>query len=100
MSSEMFIIITFIIPCLYLRAAKKEDDGMAEWLTRRTCNPKIASCMGSKQSQAQANVSLSKKLYTNCSVLVGSKNCIESVYKLIALYTVEQKFCINQIRKI
>jgi hypothetical protein len=45
---------------------------MAEWLTRRASNLMIAR-------QMPVVVSLSKKLYTHCSVLVGSMNGFESV---------------------
>ena len=53
---------------------------MVEWLTRRTSNLRIGTSMGSNPCQTQAIVSLSKKLYTDCSVLVGFRNRFESVY--------------------
>ena len=53
--------------------------GVAEWLTRRTDNFRIARRMGFKPNDGQAVVSLSKKLYTYCSVLVGPRNGFESV---------------------
>ena len=54
--------------------------GVFEWLTRWTNKLRITSRMGSKQvSQGQAYVSLSKKLYIHCSVLVGSRSECENV---------------------
>ena len=51
-----------------LTERSKIGGGVVEWLTR-----------GFKPCQGQAVVSLGKKLYTDCSVLVGSRNGLESV---------------------
>ena len=51
--------------------------GVVEWLTRRTSN-----LHGFKPSQGQAVVSLSKKLHTNYSVLVGSRSVSIKVLKV------------------
>ena len=52
----------------------KNGNGV-KWLTHQTSNLKIAN-----PSQGQAVVSLSKKLYSKCSVLVGSRNEIRECF--------------------
>ena len=52
---------------------------MVEWLTRRTSYLRIASRMGSNPVKDKPFVSLSKKLHTDCLVLVSSRNGLESV---------------------
>ena len=41
---------------------------VVEWLTHQTSNLKIARCTGSNPVRG-----MNKKLYTNCSELVGSR---------------------------
>ena len=47
---------------------------------RQTSNIRMAIRMGSNPVRDKPLVSLSKKLYTDYSVLVGSRNRFESVY--------------------
>ena len=57
-------------------------NNIIEWLTLWTSDLRIASCMGSNPVRDKPLfdlVSLSKRLYTHCSVLVGSRNRFESV---------------------
>ena len=49
---------------------------MAEWLARWACNRRIASPREFEPRQGLAVVSLSKKLYPHCLVLVGSQERI------------------------
>ena len=53
---------------------------MAEWLTQ-TSNLKDGKPHEFKPSQSQAVISLSRKLYIQCSILVGSRNRFKSVSK-------------------
>jgi hypothetical protein len=57
---------------------KKVGGGMVKWLTRQASNLMIASRVDLNPIKLVI-VSLSKKLYTQCSVLVGSRNQFESV---------------------
>ena len=67
--------------------------GIPEWLTRWTSNLRVASRIhGFEPNQEQAAVSLSKKLYTDCSVLVWFEERIgDCFYKFSAFYTIELK---------
>ena len=77
---------------ILLKFIKAERGGVVKWLMLQTGNLMIASRMGSKPVRDKPkSVSLSKKLYTDCSVLVGSRNGFECFYKLRAFFTIKLK---------
>ena len=64
-----------------MRADTKYSSGsVVEWLTCQTSNLRNRQPHEFKPCQGQAVVSLSKKLDTDYSVLVGSRNGFESAY--------------------
>ena len=68
---------------LFLKATKitKYCGSVIEWLTRRTSNLRIASCMGSNpvRDSSFLQQGTKKLLYTHCSVLICSRNGLDSV---------------------
>ena len=59
-------------------------------MTHWTSNLRIPSRTGSNPIRSKPLISLSKKLYTHFSLLVGSRNGFKSLfYKLTAFYTIE-----------
>ena len=89
-SRECHIKVGFKI-CVFFIVINNNDKftlgfDIVERFTHQTSNLWITSRKGSKPSQEQAvvSLSLSKNLYTHCSVLVGSSN---GFYKLTDFYT-------------
>jgi hypothetical protein len=105
-NDRMFIFIFsrkwYIVTKCYLNkeisTSNNTFTSMAEWITLRTRSLMIASRNWFKPRQRQVVVFLSKKLYTYCSILVGSRNGFESVFKSMASYTIELQYILYKSR--